>query len=144
MLDLFSPAGAAMYEHALRLGQEVSGLDSLQKQVCFFDIFAVKLINDLGSSLINLQGNEKLSAHLKFLHVPLRWETSVSNLFSGKMLSSSYELTPSRRTEKCLDCKTSGQNRHRCKLHIFASKQYHTYIKLQLCSFHLTACIRVS
>lgn len=68
----FSPAGAAMYEHALRLGQEVSGLDSLQKQVCFFDIFAVKLINDLGSSLINLQGNEKLSAHLKFLHVPLR------------------------------------------------------------------------
>lgn len=53
-----------MYEHALRLGQEVSGLDSLQKQVCFFDIFAVKLINDLGSSLFNLQGNEKLSAHL--------------------------------------------------------------------------------
>ena len=51
MLDLFSPAGAAMYEHALRLGQEVSGLDSLQKQVCFFDIFAVKFINDLGSSL---------------------------------------------------------------------------------------------
>ena len=26
-------AGSAMYEHAMRLGQEVSGLDSLQKQV---------------------------------------------------------------------------------------------------------------
>ena len=72
MLDLFSPAGAAMYEHALRLGQEVSGLDSLQKQVCFFDIFSVKLITDLGSSLINLQGNEKLSAHLK---IPTRTST---------------------------------------------------------------------
>lgn len=29
----FVAAGSAMYEHAMRLGQEVSGLDSLQKQV---------------------------------------------------------------------------------------------------------------
>lgn len=32
---ILSVAGAAMYEHAMRLGQEVSGLDSLQKQVEF-------------------------------------------------------------------------------------------------------------
>ena len=82
-----------MYEHAMRLGQEVSGLDSLQKQV--------KISLQSQFSLMNL--------------VVICFPFYFLILLSGQMLFSSNECPPACRPQECLDCKTFGQSQHQSK-----------------------------
>ena len=81
-----------MYEHAMRLGQEVSGLDSLQKQVEISAKFNVNTV------LFNKPfGFLVIFSPFYFLI-----------LFSGQVLFSSNECPPACRPQECLDCKAFG------------------------------------
>ena len=93
-------AGSAMYEHAMRLGQEVSGLDSLQKQVeTSLKLRPVKPV--------------LFSESCKVLVICFPFYFLF--LVSGQMLFSSNEFPPACRLQECLDCKAFGQSQHQSK-----------------------------